>query len=89
MKKVIEFVKKRKVIFLGTTMAATNLLHSFATPNTGNTDLDTIIGSMEVGTESMKAGGLYIVGIVIVVAVVFFGARWLWNMWRGWMSRSQ
>lgn len=91
MNKLTEFIKKRKELFLGTSIAMASTISSFADggPATGNSDLDVVIASMESGTDSIKKGGLYIIAFVILVAVVFFGARWLWNMWRGWMSKSQ
>lgn len=90
--RVKKFVKEnKKVLGLGLTLGITTMgsIASATGPNTGNTDLDTIISSMDSGIASMKAGGLYIIGAVIVVAVTFFGARWLWNMFRGWMARAQ
>lgn len=62
---------------------------TFAAANTGNTDLDGLIDSMETGLDTIKTGGLYIVAAVIVIAVVFLGARWLWNMFRGWLAKAQ
>lgn len=56
--------------------------------NTGNADLDVLVGNMESGLGSIKTGGLYIISAIIVIAVVFLGGRWLWNLFRSWLSRA-
>ena len=86
--KLRKFLNKSKNVALGTVLALTSSVSAFASPATGNTDLDTLITSMEEGTNTIKTGGMYIVALIIVIAVVFYGARWLWSMWRSWMSRA-
>jgi hypothetical protein len=71
------------------TAVSTACVPAFAAGASGNADLDTLIQSMTDGLDTVKKGGLYIVGAIIVVAVVFLGARWLWNMFRSWLSRAQ
>lgn len=90
MTKLLKSVKRnsKKVIFMTFTSMAVAVPCMAGTPATGNTDLDTIIGSMDTGLASIKVGGLYILAAVILIAITFFGARWLWNMWRSWMSRA-
>ncbi|SHJ54335.1 hypothetical protein [Paramaledivibacter caminithermalis] len=92
MKNILSKIKNNKkltVMTLALTMALSSASMCFATgANTGNADLDTLIGNMESGLTSIKTGGLYIIGAVIVIAVVFLGGRWLWNLFRSWLSRA-
>lgn len=92
MMKVVKYVKRmsKKAVFMAFMLMAMTT-QAFATegPNTGNADLDVILGNMDSGLDTIKTGGLYIISGVILIAIVFFGARWLWNMWRAWMARAQ
>ena len=87
MKSFLQIQKKNLV--LGSILAISSFNTCFADSITGNGDLDTVLGFLNDGTENLKKGGLYIIGVLIVIAVIFFGARWLFNMWRSWMSRAQ
>lgn len=92
MKKFFEKLNKhRKKATAAVSTAALLLMAqvSHAAPATGSDDLDTLIGSMETGATSMKTGGMYIIGFVILIAVVLFGAKWLWGLFRGWMSQAK
>lgn len=92
MKKILDKVNqhRKKVTAAVSTLALfTMAKSSFAASNTGSADLDTLIGSMETGATSMKTGGMYIIGFVILIAVVLFGAKWLWGLFRGWMSAAK
>lgn len=92
MKKFMEKVNKhRKKVTTGISAFALMAMAktSLAASNTGSADLDTLIGSMETGATSMKTGGMYIIGFVILIAVVLFGAKWLWGLFRGWMSAAK
>ena len=53
-----------------------------------NTDLNTVLTMLTDGAGDLKTAGLVIIGIVVAAGITFFGARWLWNMFRGWMSRA-
>lgn len=81
--------RQKKNLVLGSMLASASINTCFADSITGNGDLDTVLGFLNDGTENLKKGGLYIIGVLIVIAVIFFGARWLFNMWRSWMSRAQ
>lgn len=93
LEKIKNFVKKNKKLMVTASAIAVTTLPTFAsatstTPNTGNTDLDTLINNMTSGLDSIKVGGLYIISAIIVIAVVFLGGRWLWNLFRSWLSRA-
>ncbi|USG68558.1 hypothetical protein NDK47_27550 (plasmid) [Brevibacillus ruminantium] len=62
---------------------------SFAAVNTGNADLDNVIGTLDEGATSMKVGALYVIGAVILIAIGIFGIRWIWGIFRGWMSMAK
>lgn len=86
-------VKKVATVTSAMTMALGAYLYSstptFAAPNTGNADLDTLVGAMETGATSMKTAAMYIIGFVILIAVVLLGARWAWGVFRGWMAAAK
>jgi type IV secretory pathway VirB2 component (pilin) len=90
MKKILAKVKgySKKAVMMAVAVMAL-MSQAFAAPNTGNADLDTILTTLDSGLTTIKTGGLYIVGGVVVIAVVFFGARWLFNMFRSWLARAQ
>jgi len=92
MKKIFSKLKqnrKLRTLVMSLTLALSSMSMAFAAdPATGNTDLDTMLGNMTGGLDSIKVGGLYIVGAVITVAVVFLGGRWLWSLFRSWLSRA-
>lgn len=54
-----------------------------------NADLEQLTGEMTGAVTTISSQGLIIVGAVIGIAITFFGGKWLWNMFRGWMSRAQ
>lgn len=83
---------RAKVSAIATATAAFALFaaqKTYAAANTGSTDLDTLIDSMETGAQSMKTGGMYIIAFIILIAVVLFGARWLWGVFRSWMASAK
>lgn len=94
MKKLFSKLKNNKkltTMSLALTMSMASASLCFADgsgANTGNSDLDSMIGTMHGGLTSIKTGGMYLVGAVITVAVVFLGGRWLWNLFRGWLAKA-
>lgn len=54
-----------------------------------NEDLQQLTGEMTGAVTTISGQGLIIVGAVIGIAITFYGGKWLWNMFRGWMSRAQ
>lgn len=55
---------------------------------TGNEDLDKVVDDLDKGTMDLKTAGLIVIFTVITMIVIFFGAYWLFNMWKRWMSMS-
>ena len=55
---------------------------------TGNEDLDKVVDDLDKGTMDLKTAGLIVIFTVITMIVIFFGAYWLFNMWKRWMSLS-
>lgn len=62
---------------------------TFAAVSTGNADLDSVITQLDEGATSMKVGGMYIIGAIIVIAIAIFGIRWIWGIFRGWMTQAR
>lgn len=91
--KVIQFGKKSAGKVTAATLALGSFLSvaapTFAAPATGNADLDAVLTQLNDGATSMKTGALWIIGAVILIAIGIFGIRWIWGIFRGWMSMAK
>lgn len=50
-------------------------------------DLTTLTSSMTGIFDSVKTGGLTIVGGAIAIGIIFIGAKWLWGKTRQWLAK--
>lgn len=92
-KKALGLAKKGAGKVAAGTLALGAMLYSasptFAAVSTGNADLDGVITTLDEGATSMKIGGLYVIGAIILIAIAIFGIRWIWGIFRGWMSMAK